>query len=232
MGLFGLTILRTAEVKRLEGDRIEAEVRLSRCQRDIQQLRDALRDTVLERDRIEKEKHEALVKVDEMEKKVEELGVSISEYENKVKERDEKLLDMGKALGMERDAYTRCVAEKEEVKKAVIEWERKYKLSQRQLRECTLRLEEIENGNVENVEESEEQGDSMTEEVESPYKDVDVSTEQDDDDNSWSPEGNVAEEPAQEPLPVEESKEEKDVAKNEPRQEEKRKSNNKKKKRR
>ena len=95
MGLFGLTILRTAEVKRLEGDRIEAEVRLSRCQRDIQQLRDALRDTVLERDRIEKEKHEALAKVDEIEKKVEELGVSISEYENMVKERDEKLLDMG-----------------------------------------------------------------------------------------------------------------------------------------
>ena len=232
MGLFGLTILRTAEVKRLEGDRIEAEVRLSRCQRDIQQLRDALRDTVLERDRIEKEKHEAIAKVDEMEKKVEELGVSISEYENMVKERDEKLLDMGKALGMERDAYTRCVAEKEEVKKAVIEWERKYKLSQRQLRECTLRLEEIEKGNVENVEESEEQGDPITEEVESPYKDVDVSTEQDDDDNSWSPEGNVGEEPAQEPLPVEEAKEEKDVAKNEPRQEEKRKSNNKKKKRR
>ena len=132
---------------------------------------------------------------------------------------------------MERDAYTRCVAEKEEVKKAVIEWERKYKLSQRQLKECTLRLEEIENGNVENVEESEEQGKPMTEDVESPYKDVDVSTEQDDDDNSWSPEGKT-EEPAQEPLPVEEAKEEKDVAKNEPRQEEKRKSNNKKKKRR
>ena len=232
MGLFGLTILRTAEVKRLEGDRIEAEVRLSRCQRDIQQLRDALRDTVLERDRIEKAKNEALAKVDEIEKKVEELGVSISEYENMVKERDEKLLDMGKALGMERDAYTRCVAEKEEVKKAVIEWERKYKLSQRQLRECVLRLEETEKGNVENVEEPEEQGDPITEEAESPYKDVDVSTEQDDDDNSWSPEGNVGEEPAQEPLPVEESKEEKDVAKNEPRQEEKRKSNNKKKKRR
>lgn len=232
MGLFGLTILRTAEVKRLEGDRMEAEVRLSRCQRDIQQLRDALRDTVLERDRIEKEKHEALVKVDEMEKKVEELGVSISEYENKVKERDEKLLDMGKALGMERDAYTRCVAEKEEVKKAVIEWERKYKLSERKLKECTLRLEENKAESVENTVEAEEQGKPMTEEVESPYKDVDVSTEQDDDDNSWSPEGNVGEEPAQEPLPVEESKEEKDVAKNEPRQEEKRKSNNKKKKRR
>lgn len=231
MGLFGLTILRTAEVKRLEGDRMEAEVRLSRCQRDIQQLRDALRDTVLERDRIEKAKDEALAKVDEMEKKVEELGVSINEYENKVKERDEKLLDMGKALGMERDAYTRCVAEKEEVKKAVIEWERKCKLSERKLKECTLRLEEIEKGNVENVEESEEQGKPMTEEAESPYKDVDVSADTDEEDNSWSPEGKT-EEPKQEPLPVEESKEEKDVAKNEPRQEEKRKSNNKKKKRR
>lgn len=232
MGLFGLTILRTAEVKRLEGDRMEAEVRLSRCQRDIQQLRDALRDTVLERDRIEKAKDEALAKVEEVEKKVEELGTSIIEYESKVKERDEKLLDMGKALGMERDAYTRCVAEKEEVKKAVIEWERKYKLSERKLRECTLRLEENKEESVENTVEAEEQGDSMTEEVESPYKDVDVSTEQDDDDNAWSPEGNVGEEPAQEPLPVEEAKEEKDVAKNEPRQEEKRKSNNKKKKRR
>lgn len=231
MGLFGLTILRTAEVKRLEGDRLEAEVRLSRCQRDIQQLRDALRDTVLERDRIEKEKDEALAKVDEMEKKVEELGVSVSEYENKVKERDEKLLDMGKALGMERDAYTRCVAEKEEVKKAVIEWERKCKLSERKLKECTLRLEENKEENAGNTGEEEVNDEPITEETESPYKDVDVTADAYDEDNSWSPEGK-SEEPGQEPLPVEESKEEKNVAKNEPRQEEKRKSNNKKKKRR
>lgn len=231
MGLFGLTILRTAEVKRLEGDRLEAEVRLSRCQRDIQQLRDALRDTVLERDRIEKAKDEALAKVDEMEKKVEELGVSISEYENKVKERDEKLLDMGKALGMERDAYTRCVAEKEEVKKAVIEWERKCKLSERKLKECTLLLKESKEENAGNTGEEEVNDEPITEEVESPYKDVDVSADTDDEDNSWSPEGK-AEEPEQEPLPVEESKEEKNEPKNEPRQEEKRKSNNKKKKRR
>lgn len=231
MGLFGLTILRTAEVKRLEGDRMEAEVRLSRCQRDIQQLRDALRDTVLERDRIEKAKDEALAKVEEVEKKVEELGTSISEYESKVKERDEKLLDMGKALGMERDAYTRCVAEKEEVKKAVIEWERKYKLSERKLRECTLRLEENKTESAENAGEAEEQGKPMTEEK-SPYKEVDMSTETKlvDEDNLWSPEG-AAEEPRQEPLPVEEAKEEA-VEKKEPRQEEKRKSNNKKKKRR
>lgn len=230
MGLFGLTILRTAEVKRLEGDRMEAEVRLSRCQRDIQQLRDALRDTVLERDRIEKAKDEALAKIDEIERKVEELGVSISEYENKVKERDEKLLDMGKALGMERDAYTRCVAEKEEVKKAVIEWERKYKLSERKLRECTLLLEANKEENAGNTGEEEAQGEPMTEEAESPYKDVDVSAETDDEDNSWSPEGK-AEEPMQEPLPVEEKKEEA-VERNEPPRDDKRKSNKKKKRNR
>lgn len=209
---------------------MEAEVRLSRCQRDIQQLRDALRDTVLERDRIEKAKDEALAKVDEIEKKVEELGVSISEYENKVKERDEKLLDMGKALGMERDAYTRCVAEKEEVKKAVIEWERKYKLSERKLKECTLLLEANKEENAGNSGEAEEQGNPMTEEAKSPYKELDMSTEPVNEYDSWSPEGTV-DEPVQEPLPMEEKKEE-SVERNEPSRDEKRKSNKKKKRNR
>ena len=127
MNLFGLTIIATSKYDKLYRESNEIGVRLSRCQSDINKLKESFKETVADRDAYMASLKWETDRANAAEEELKEAKEKANTLEKEMAEKDDKLLDMGKALSKERENYLLSVREKEDLKQAVITAEKKAK---------------------------------------------------------------------------------------------------------
>lgn len=136
INFLGLCIAKSSEIESIMTDLRDAELRLDKLERD---LGNSLNDASAW-------KSKALSCAQEMETRfseIEALEADKSKLEADIKEKDAHILDMGKSLSEARDEYARSVEEKEALKKAFMDMERRQKQTTALLKQVTERYDEL-----------------------------------------------------------------------------------------
>lgn len=136
INFLGLCIAKSSEIESIMTDLRDAELRLDKLERD---LGNSLNDASAW-------KSKALSCAQEMETRfseIEALEAEKGRLEADIKEKDAHILDMGKSLSEARDEYARSVEEKEALKKAFMDMERRQKQTTALLKQVTERYEEL-----------------------------------------------------------------------------------------
>lgn len=126
MRMFGLKIVKSSYINTLKQDLDEAINYSNKLREDYKN---------------------ALAKVFELNKKVSYLNTLIDSINKDIESKDSHIVKMGNELSKSRDLYNESVKEKETLKRAYMDIEKKHKLSSKLLDEARRRYKEIEEQN-------------------------------------------------------------------------------------
>lgn len=124
--MFGLKIVKSSYINTLKQDLDEAIGYSSRLKRDYKDARS---------------------KITELEEKVRHLETLSDSLNMDIESKDSHIVKMGNELSKSRELYNESVKEKETLKRAYMDIEKKHKLSSRLLDEVRRRYKELENQN-------------------------------------------------------------------------------------
>lgn len=123
MGMFGLKIVKSSYINTLKKDLEEAISYSSRLKRNYEDARS---------------------KITELEEKERYLNTLIDSLNKDIESKDSHIVKMGNELSKSRDLYNESVKEKETLKRAYMDIEKKHKLSSKLLSEARRRYKELE----------------------------------------------------------------------------------------
>lgn len=123
MKMFGLKIVKSSYINTLEHDLDEAISYSSRLKRDYEDARN---------------------KITELEEKVRYLNTLVDSLDKDIDSKDSHIVKMGNELSKSRELYNESVKEKETLKRAYMDIEKKHKLSSKLLSEARRRYIELE----------------------------------------------------------------------------------------
>lgn len=126
MRMFGLKIVKSSYINTLKQDLDEAISYSSRLKRDYEDSRK---------------------KITELEEKIKNLDTLVDSLDMDIESKDSHIVKMGNELSKSRDLYNESVKEKETLKRAYMDIEKKHKLSSKLLDEARRRYKEIEEQN-------------------------------------------------------------------------------------
>lgn len=126
MKMFGLKIVKSSYINTLEHDLDEAISYSSRLKRDYEDARN---------------------KITELEEKVRYLNTLVDSLDKDIDSKDSHIVKMGNELSKSRELYNESVKEKETLKRAYMDIEKKHKLSSKLLDEARRRYKELEDQN-------------------------------------------------------------------------------------
>lgn len=123
MNMFGLKIVKSSYIDTLKQDLDEAISYSSRLKRDYE---------------------DASKKITELEEKIKYLDTLVDSLDMDIDSKDSHIVKMGNELSKSRDLYNESVKEKETLKRAYMDIEKKHKLSSKLLSEARRRYIELE----------------------------------------------------------------------------------------
>lgn len=126
MNMFGLKIVKSSYINTLKQDLDEAISYSSRLKRDYEDSRK---------------------KITELEEKIKYLDTLVDSLDMDIDSKDSHIVKMGNELSKSRDLYNESVKEKETLKRAYMDIEKKHKLSSKLLDEARRRYKELEDQN-------------------------------------------------------------------------------------
>lgn len=126
MKMFGLKIVKSSYINTLEHDLDETISYSSRLKRDYEDARN---------------------KITELEEKVRYLNTLVDSLDKDIDSKDSHIVKMGNELSKSRELYNESVKEKETLKRAYMDIEKKHKLSSKLLDEARRRYKELEDQN-------------------------------------------------------------------------------------
>lgn len=126
MNMFGLKIVKSSYINTLKQDLDEAISYSSRLKRDYEDARK---------------------KITELEEKVRYLDTLVDSLDMDIDSKDSHIVKMGNELSKSRELYNDSVKEKETLKRAYMDIEKKHKLSSKLLDEARRRYKELEDQN-------------------------------------------------------------------------------------
>ena len=124
--MFGLKIVKSSYINTLEKDLDEAISYSSRLKRNYEDARS---------------------KITELEEKERYLNTLVDSLDKDIESKDSHIVKMGNELSKSRDLYNESVKEKETLKRAYMDIEKKHKLSSKLLSEARRRYKELEDQN-------------------------------------------------------------------------------------
>lgn len=124
--MFGLKIVKSSYINTLKQDLDEAISYSSRLKRDYEDSRK---------------------KITELEEKIKYLDTLVDSLDMDIESKDSHIVKMGNELSKSRDLYNESVKEKETLKRAYMDIEKKHKLSSKLLDEARRRYKELEDQN-------------------------------------------------------------------------------------
>lgn len=124
--MFGLKIVKSSYINTLNQDLDEAISYSSRLKRDYEDSRK---------------------KITELEEKIKYLDTLVDSLDMDIDSKDSHIVKMGNELSKSRDLYNESVKEKETLKRAYMDIEKKHKLSSKLLSEARRRYKELEDQN-------------------------------------------------------------------------------------
>lgn len=124
--MFGLKIVKSSYINTLKQDLDEAVSYSSRLKRDYEDSRK---------------------KITELEEKIKYLDTLVDSLDMDIDSKDSHIVKMGNELSKSRELYNESVKEKETLKRAYMDIEKKYKLSSKLLDEARRRYKELEDQN-------------------------------------------------------------------------------------
>lgn len=126
MRMFGLKIVKSSYINTLKQDLDEAISYSSRLKRNYEDARS---------------------KITELEEKERYLNTLVDSLDKDIESKDSHIVKMGNELSKSRDLYNESVKEKEALKRAYMDIEKKHKLSSKLLDEARRRYKELEDQN-------------------------------------------------------------------------------------
>lgn len=126
MRMFGLKIVKSSYINTLKQDLDEAISYSSRLKRDYEDSRK---------------------KITELEEKIKYLDTLVDSLDMDIDSKDSHIVKMGNELSKSRELYNESVKEKETLKRAYMDIEKKHKLSSKLLDEARRRYKELEDQN-------------------------------------------------------------------------------------
>lgn len=126
MKMFGLKIVKSSYIDTLKQDLDEAISYSSRLKRDYE---------------------DASKKITELEEKIKYLDTLVDSLDMDIDSKDSHIVKMGNELSKSRELYNESVKEKETLKRAYMDIEKKHKLSSKLLDEARRRYKELEDQN-------------------------------------------------------------------------------------
>lgn len=126
MKMFGLKIVKSSYIDTLKQDLDEAISYSSRLKRDYEDARN---------------------KITELEEKIKYLDTLVDSLNMDIDSKDSHIVKMGNELSKSRELYNESVKEKETLKRAYMDIEKKHKLSSKLLDEARRRYKELEGQN-------------------------------------------------------------------------------------
>lgn len=126
MNMFGLKIVKSSYINTLNQDLDEAVSCSSRLKRDYEDSRK---------------------KITELEEKIKYLDTLVDSLDMDIDSKDSHIVKMGNELSKSRELYNESVKEKETLKRAYMDIEKKHKLSSKLLDEARRRYKELEDQN-------------------------------------------------------------------------------------
>lgn len=126
MKMFGLKIVKSSYIDTLKQDLDEAISYSSRLKRDYEDARN---------------------KITELEEKIKHLDTLVDSLDMDIDSKDSHIVKMGNELSKSRELYNESVKEKETLKRAYMDIEKKHKLSSKLLDEARRRYKELEDQN-------------------------------------------------------------------------------------
>lgn len=126
MNMFGLKIVKSSYIDTLKQDLDEAISYSSRLKRDYE---------------------DASKKITELEEKIKYLDTLVDSLDMDIDSKDSHIVKMGNELSKSRELYNESVKEKETLKRAYMDIEKKHKLSSKLLDEARRRYKELEDQN-------------------------------------------------------------------------------------
>lgn len=126
MNMFGLKIVKSSYIDTLKQDLDEAISYSSRLKRDYE---------------------DASKKITELEEKIKHLDTLVDSLDMDIDSKDSHIVKMGNELSKSRELYNESVKEKETLKRAYMDIEKKHKLSSKLLDEARRRYKELEDQN-------------------------------------------------------------------------------------
>lgn len=126
MNMFGLKIVKSSYIDTLKQDLDEAISYSSRLKRDYE---------------------DASKKITELEEKIKYLDTRVDSLDMDIDSKDSHIVKMGNELSKSRELYNESVKEKETLKRAYMDIEKKHKLSSKLLDEARRRYKELEDQN-------------------------------------------------------------------------------------
>lgn len=126
MNMFGLKIVKSSYINTLKQD---------------------LDETINYSDKLREDYKNALAKVFELNEKVSYLNTLIDSINKDIESKDSHIVKMGNELSKSRELYNESVKEKETLKRAYMDIEKKHKLSSKLLDEARRRYKELEDQN-------------------------------------------------------------------------------------
>lgn len=126
MRMFGLKIVKSSYINTLKQDLDEAISYSSRLKRDYEDSRK---------------------KITELEEKIKNLDTLVDSLDKDIESKDSHIVKMGNELSKSRELYNESVKEKETLKRAYMDIEKKHKLSSKLLDEARRRYKELEDQN-------------------------------------------------------------------------------------
>lgn len=126
MNMFGLKIVKSSYIDTLKQDLDEAISYSSRLKRDYE---------------------DASKKITELEEKIKYLDTLVDSLDMNIDSKDSHIVKMGNELSKSRELYNESVKEKETLKRAYMDIEKKHKLSSKLLDEARRRYKELEDQN-------------------------------------------------------------------------------------
>lgn len=126
MNMFGLKIVKSSYIDTLKQDLDEAISYSSRLKRDYEDARN---------------------KITELEEKIKYLDTLVDSLDMDIDSKDSHIVKMGNELSKSRELYNESVKEKETLKRAYMDIEKKHKLSSKLLDEARRRYKELEGQN-------------------------------------------------------------------------------------
>lgn len=124
--MFGLKIVKSSYINTLKQDLDEAISYSSRLKRDYEDARG---------------------KITELDEKVRYLDTLVDFLDQNIESKDSHIVKMGNELSKSRELYNESVKEKETLKRAYMDIEKKYKLSSKLLEEARRRYKDLEDQN-------------------------------------------------------------------------------------
>lgn len=126
MNMFGLKIVKSSYINTIKQDLDEAVSYSSRLKRDYEDSRK---------------------KITELEEKIKYLDTLVDSLDMDIDSKDSHIVKMGNELSKSRELYNESVKEKETLKRAYMDIEKKHKLSSKLLDEARRRYKELEDQN-------------------------------------------------------------------------------------